>query len=77
MNSLIAQQGTGHKNDPFRYWLPAKQAEWSNDPQHILREQAETTQTEFRKIWAEWHRGRQEPCADAATGDRAGSKHSA
>jgi hypothetical protein len=74
---LIAQQGTGRKNDPFRYWLPAKQAEWSNDPLHVLREQAQTAQTEFRKIWAEWNRGRHEPSADPATGDGGGSKQSA
>ena len=26
--SLICREGTGHKADPFRYWLPAIEAKW-------------------------------------------------
>ncbi len=28
---LIAHQGAGRRNDPFRYWLPTKEAEWKKD----------------------------------------------
>ena len=25
---LVCQEGTGRKNDPFRYWLPEKATQW-------------------------------------------------
>jgi hypothetical protein len=29
---LLRRDGTGHRNAPFRYWTPAREAEWMNDP---------------------------------------------
>lgn len=29
---LICRAGTGHKNDPFIYWLPAQMEKWRADP---------------------------------------------
>jgi AAA domain len=28
---LVCREGKGHRNSPFRYWLPAKLAEWERD----------------------------------------------
>jgi hypothetical protein len=29
---LVRKQGLGFRNDPFRYWLPAREAAWLQDP---------------------------------------------
>ncbi|MFL5243703.1 MAG: AAA family ATPase [Gemmataceae bacterium] len=29
---LVQKRGSGRKNEPNRYWLPAKEKEWANDP---------------------------------------------
>jgi hypothetical protein len=29
---MIAREGTGRKTDPFRYWLPEREAVWQQDP---------------------------------------------
>ena len=42
---LIVCEGAGRKADPFRYWLPEREAVWKADPIHELFEnlrQAET-----------------------------------
>jgi len=38
---LLRREGTGHKNAPFRYWLPAREAEWMKDPTYRLMRQDE------------------------------------
>ena len=35
---LILRDGTGHRADPFRYYLPEKLACWKDDPIHQLNE---------------------------------------
>jgi hypothetical protein len=30
--SLIAREGTGRKSDPFRFWLPAREEVWKQNP---------------------------------------------
>jgi len=35
---LIACEGTGRKSDPFRYWLPAREAIWKEDPFYEILE---------------------------------------
>jgi hypothetical protein len=30
--NLVARSGTGHANDPFRYWLPSRMSDWLADP---------------------------------------------
>jgi hypothetical protein len=37
--SLLACEGSGRKNDPFRYWFPQREAVWK---QHILYDVLET-----------------------------------
>ena len=39
--TLIASDGTGRKNKPFRYWLPQNEAEWKKNPLYGLFEQQE------------------------------------
>lgn len=33
---LILQEGTGRRNDPFRYWLPGRDLPWLPDPLDVL-----------------------------------------
>jgi hypothetical protein len=35
---MIAREGTRHKVDPFRYWLPEREAIWKQDPFYELLE---------------------------------------
>jgi hypothetical protein len=35
---LLACEGSGRKKDPFRYWLPAREAVWKQDPLYELFE---------------------------------------
>jgi hypothetical protein len=44
---FIAQDGTGHTKNPFRYWLPARLEEWRQDPVYLLREQTEQALAEL------------------------------
>jgi hypothetical protein len=36
---LVRQDGTGRKSDPFRYWLPEKEAQWLQDPLYVFEEE--------------------------------------
>ena len=39
-DQLIAREGTGHKSDPLRYWLPEREAAWrASNPLYDLDEQ--------------------------------------
>jgi hypothetical protein len=33
---LLLREGTGHRDEPFRYWLPEREAEWMKDPLYVL-----------------------------------------
>jgi hypothetical protein len=33
---LLAHAGTGRRSDPFRYWLPEKEAAWKANPLYEL-----------------------------------------
>ena len=46
---LIACDGTGMKNSPFRYWLPEREAVWRQDPLYILMEEGDRERTEILK----------------------------
>jgi hypothetical protein len=35
---LVLQEGTGRKNDPFRYWLPEQEAKWKADPLYDIHQ---------------------------------------
>ena len=28
---LVVQEGSGRRNDPYRYWLPGREAQWDDD----------------------------------------------
>jgi hypothetical protein len=28
----VCRKGAGHKNDPYRYWLPGHEARWAHNP---------------------------------------------
>jgi hypothetical protein len=36
---LVLQDGSGRKSDPFRYWLPEKEAQWLQDPLYVFEEE--------------------------------------
>jgi hypothetical protein len=36
---LLRHDGAGHRTEPFRYWLPEKEAVWRSDPVWVLLEQ--------------------------------------
>ena len=46
---LVRQEGTGRKTDPFRYWLPDKDAAWKADPVHEFLEQARLNSEQVMK----------------------------
>ncbi len=43
---LVLEQGTGRKNDPFRYWLPGQEELWRQDPMYELHRQIEEANRE-------------------------------
>jgi hypothetical protein len=47
---LLRRDGTGHKNEPFRYWLPAREAEWMQDPLYELRRRDEENRAELARM---------------------------
>ena len=36
--SLVVCEGKGSKSDPFRYWLPEREAVWMQDPLYAMFE---------------------------------------
>jgi hypothetical protein len=32
VDGIILQCGTGRRSDPYKYWLPASEERWKNDP---------------------------------------------
>jgi hypothetical protein len=34
---VLLREGTGHRDEPFRYWLPQREAEWMKDPLYVLQ----------------------------------------
>jgi hypothetical protein len=40
---LVIGGGEGRRNDPFRYWLPEREAEWRSDPVWLLEQQNRET----------------------------------
>ena len=47
---IVRQQGTGRLNDPFRYWLPAREAEWMEDSLYRLRCRDEAARAEVERL---------------------------
>ena len=38
---LMCRSGTGHRSQPFRYWLKEKEEKWKTDPTYHLMEEIE------------------------------------
>jgi hypothetical protein len=48
---LVACEGTGRKRDPFRYWLPEREAVWKQDPfYNLLEEQRRSLKLAFESL---------------------------
>src|SRR5262249_6067129 len=48
---LLCREGTRHRNEPFRYWLPGHEAETAEDPlARLRREDAEETARLLREM---------------------------
>ena len=48
---LIALEGSGRKADPYRYWLPEREAVWKENPLYdFLQEQAQVLRLPFRSL---------------------------
>ncbi|MBI3412234.1 MAG: AAA family ATPase [Planctomycetes bacterium] len=52
---LITRSGSGHRHDPYRYWLPEKEQQWRDDPLHEL---LNLEAIDFDKMWADQTRER-------------------
>jgi hypothetical protein len=50
---LVARAGTGHRHNPFRYWLPEKEQQWQADPLHQL---LNPEPFDLDTLWAEQQR---------------------
>jgi hypothetical protein len=48
-NGQVSRDGTGRRNDPFRYWLPQLEERWKQDPWHQTLEQLEAEARRFRE----------------------------
>jgi hypothetical protein len=47
---LLLREGNGHKNSPHRYWLPAREAEWMQDPLYRMHREHEETLAELKRL---------------------------
>ncbi len=55
---LVCQESECHqKNAPYRYWLPAKAAAWSQDPLRQLFEDAERNSDRVLEALRQWRWG--------------------
>ena len=46
---LLLRDGTGHRGTPYRYWLPAREAEWMKDPLYVLAKLDEAARAELER----------------------------
>jgi hypothetical protein len=49
----VCRDGSGRRNDPFRYWLAQKEEAWKQDPWHEIMEQLEVKARQFREAHPE------------------------
>ncbi|HKI34040.1 MAG TPA: AAA family ATPase [Gemmataceae bacterium] len=47
---VLLREGNGHKNAPFRYWLPARETEWMKDPTYRLMRQDEEARAQVDRL---------------------------
>jgi hypothetical protein len=48
---LVRCEGTGRKSDPFRYWLPEREAAWQQDPLYqVLEQQRQSLNLPFESL---------------------------
>ncbi|MBI3410588.1 MAG: AAA family ATPase [Planctomycetes bacterium] len=59
----VCREGTGRKRKPFRYWLPAKEAQWRSDPLWQLERQID----EIARKSEETNFGIRKPAEEKAT----------
>jgi hypothetical protein len=48
--NLLLRDGTGHKGEPYRYWLPAREAEWTADGLHRLLKEDEEARAKLARL---------------------------
>jgi hypothetical protein len=46
---LVSRRGAGRKADPFRYWLPAREAQWRQDPAWCTKESRRQCREEIER----------------------------
>jgi hypothetical protein len=50
-HALTAREGTGRKADPFRFWLPAREEVWMQDPLYeIIERQQQELHLTFQSL---------------------------
>jgi archaellum biogenesis ATPase FlaH len=49
----ICRDGSGHRNDPFRYWLEEREKQWREDPFFEIREELEENARRMQRegVW--------------------------
>jgi hypothetical protein len=47
---LLSRDGTGHCMSPFRYWLPAREAEWLKEPLYQLIQEDEEMRAKLEQL---------------------------
>jgi hypothetical protein len=48
---MILREGTGRRSDPFRYWLPEREAVWRESPFYdIIEQQMKDLKLPFRSL---------------------------
>jgi hypothetical protein len=50
------RDGTGRRNDPYRYWLPGHEARWQNNPWYRLEQIEKSDRETLRQLEADWDR---------------------
>ena len=62
-NNMIRCEGTGRNTDPFRYWLPAREEIWKENPFYEICEQ------QRRDLNRPWESLTERKCRSAESGD--------
>ena len=47
---FVAQDGSGRRSDPFRYWLPGRLAQLETDPLYLLDRQLEEDRRRIKEL---------------------------
>jgi hypothetical protein len=56
LQGRVQRDGSGRRNDPYRYWLPGREAAWQLQGWYLLEQIQRNDREVLRQMEADWDR---------------------